>query len=243
MAFKGFVLEGREDYSDIVIRHSTWPGSSWRLMIPEYGWIGESVRSRGVNWPVREGREVSWRWTDPGSRNEFDGSAGVINDEEIEYRLNFTNTGEEKWGRGSSSLICLISGGVPAFHDYEGHRTFVHECGKGFVDIDAIQGGVWAEHRMWGGKVPALAGDRPAVERFMVKVSRDGEFVLGIATDDATGVSCNHQLRMSCIHSNPLWGPLSPGESKNVRGKIYLFRGTREDVLDRYDQDFGRLCV
>jgi hypothetical protein len=243
MAFKGFVLEGRKDYSDIVIRHSAWPGASWRLMIPEYGWIGESIRSRGVDWLVREGCEVSWSWTDPGSNNSFKGSARVLDYDQIEYRLTFTNTGEEKWRRGSSSLICLISGDAPAFHDYEGHRTFVYECKKGFVDIDAIQGGIWAEHRMWGGRVPALAGNRPAVERFMVKVSTEGGFVLGIATDEATGVSCNHQEQMSCIHSNPLWGPLSPGESKTVRGKIYLFRGTREDVLERYERDFGRLCV
>lgn len=236
-------MEGREDYSDIVIRHSDWPGVSWRLMIPEYGWVGESVRSRGVEWPVGEGTEVSWRWSDPEAKNEFHGSARVVSDEEIAYRLTFTNTGKEKWKEGSSSLICLISGGVPEFHDYEGHRTFVYECKKGFVDIDAIQGGVWADHRMWGGRVPALAGDRTAVERFMVKVSKEGGFVLGIATDEATGVSCNHQKQMSCIHSNPLWGSLSPGESKTVNGKIYLFSGTCEDVLEKYERDFGRLCV
>ena len=88
-----------------------------------------------------------------------------------------------------------------------------------------------------------MAGDRPAVERFMVKVSEDGEFVLGIATDEAVGVSCNHQETMSCIHSNPLWGPLSPGEAKTVNGKIYLFRGTPDDLLGRYERDFGLLCI
>ena len=242
MEVDGFWMAGRDDYSDIVITHSDWPENRWRLMIPEYGWVGESKRSRNVEWPMPEGLEVSWRWSDDDANNSFDGSARVLDDEEIGYQLTFRNTGDLVWRAGESSLICLISGEVPAFHDYQGHRTFVFACGRGFVDIDEIQEGRWADHRMWGGRIPSRAGDRPPVERLMVKTSEDGRYVLGIATDEAVGVSCNHQESMSCIHSNPLWGPLSPGKAKTVRGKIYLFKGTPDDVLGRYESDFGLLC-
>ncbi len=245
---EGFRLKGREDYSDILIEHTDWPGTLWRLMIPEYAWIGEAERARKVEWTEREGSCVSWRWADEEAKrqagNDFWGSARVLGREEIQYELTFQNLGEEAWRQGQSSLICLISGNAPQFHDYEGHRTFVYECTrKRFIDIDEIQDGRWADHRMWGGKLPGFAGEgRPAVERLMLKISKDGEYVLGIATDEAIGVSCNHQESMSCIHSNPHWGALAPGQSKTVHGRIYLFRGTAQDILGRCRKDFGSVC-
>jgi len=247
MAVEGFSLKGREDYSDILIEHSDWSGMSWRLMIPEYGWVSKAERSRKVEWPQRTGRRVSWRWADEEAKreagNELWGNAAVLGPGEIEYSLTFRNIGASKWGAGQSSLICLISGEVPLFHDCEGQRTFVWRCGEGFVDIDTVQGGVWAPHRMWGGRVPAFASPQgPAFERLMVKESTDGYHALGIATEPAIGVSCNHQPRMSCIHSNPLWGSLAPGEEGTVRGKIYLLRGRAEDVFARYRRDFGLVC-
>lgn len=247
MSTERFSLRGCEDYSDIIIEHADWPGVAWRLMIPEYGWIGKAVRVRKVEWRSG-GSSVSWRWADEDAKkragNDFWGSAGVLNSEEILYELTFKNIGRDAWRKTESSLICLISGGVPQFHDFEGHRTFVHECKKkGFVDIDAMQNGKWAEHRMWGARVPEFAGEaRPTVERLMGKISRDGLYVLGIATDSAVGVSCNHQEHMSCIHSNPHWGPLRPGEEKTIHGRIYLLRGTLDDLLSRYTRDFGMLC-
>jgi hypothetical protein len=244
----GFKLQGRDDYSDVLLEHSSWPGARWRLMIPEYGWVGKARRSRKVEWPVRSGSSVSWRWDDgEASRaagNGFWGEAMVVNSEEVEYTLTFRNLGPGTWSERQSSLICLISGDVPAFHDYGGHRTFVYECESGgFIDADSLIGGDWPDHRMCGARTPgnALAGE-PAVESLMAKVSEDGTSILAIATDPSIGVSCNHQESMSCIHSNPLWGALPPGEESTVRGKIYLFEGTLDEALARYERDFGMLC-
>jgi hypothetical protein len=33
-------------------------------------------------------------------------------------------------------------------------------------------------------------------------------------------------------------GPLTPGQSRSIRGKIYLFPGTKEDCVARYRKDF-----
>ena len=77
--------------------------------------------------------------------------------------------------------------------------------------------------------------DRASVEKLRGKLMQ-------IATDDAVGVSCNHQIPMSCIHSNPFWGPLAPGQEKTVHGKIYLFRGDLGAMVARYRRDFGMVC-
>ena len=41
------------------------------------------------------------------------------------------------------------------------------------------------------------------------------------------------------MHLSVNVGPLDQGESREIRGKIYLFKGTKEELLARYHQDFG----
>ena len=41
------------------------------------------------------------------------------------------------------------------------------------------------------------------------------------------------------MHLSVNVGPLHQGESREIRGKIYLFKGTKEKLLVRYWQDFG----
>ena len=41
-----------------------------------------------------------------------------------------------------------------------------------------------------------------------------------------------------CLHSDFRIGGLNPGESKSIRGKIYIVRNNVEDLLHRYEKDF-----
>jgi hypothetical protein len=41
------------------------------------------------------------------------------------------------------------------------------------------------------------------------------------------------------MHLSIRIGPLRPGESKTIRGKIYLFEGDKDKLLQRYRGDFG----
>jgi hypothetical protein len=41
------------------------------------------------------------------------------------------------------------------------------------------------------------------------------------------------------MHLSVRVGPLKPGESKKIRGRMYLLRGDRESLLERFQADFG----
>jgi hypothetical protein len=43
---------------------------------------------------------------------------------------------------------------------------------------------------------------------------------------------------ITCVHSDFRIGGLAPGETKHVRGKIYLTRCGVEQLVRRYEQDF-----
>ena len=75
-----------------------------------------------------------------------------------------------------------------------------------------------------------------AVGGLMVRESTDGKWVCGIAWDDF--LSAQEHNPWECMHLSIRVGPLKPGQSKTVRGKIYLFPGDKHDLLKRYRNDF-----
>ena len=80
-------------------------------------------------------------------------------------------------------------------------------------------------------------GARDCARSVMAKRSTIG-FMLAIALDRCDSVTGNFNTWPSCIHANPAWDKLEPGEEATVRGKIYFFPGTLEDVTERYVRDF-----
>jgi hypothetical protein len=75
-----------------------------------------------------------------------------------------------------------------------------------------------------------------AKEGLIVRESLDGEWVAGIAWEHS--LSSQGHNPWFCMHLSVLVGPLKPGETRQVRGKIYLFRGSKEDCYRRYLTDF-----
>jgi hypothetical protein len=70
----------------------------------------------------------------------------------------------------------------------------------------------------------------------LVRESTDGEWVTGIAWDRF--LSAQGHNPWSCMHLCVNVGPLAPGESQTIHGRIYLFPGTRDECHDRFRQDF-----
>ncbi len=77
--------------------------------------------------------------------------------------------------------------------------------------------------------------------RVMAKTSKDGRWILGIASDNATGISFNLNPNTGCIHQNPFWGKLKAGEEKQTHVRVYLIKGALDDLWDRYLADFAEI--
>jgi len=245
-------LEPDGDRPFVIVTHRQLPHCAWKLRLPEYAYFTErdgkrrGVIASDVVWERSDdGRTLRFRWNAPLDVKREAGVdfSGVVTagDIEVAFEVSMTNLSDEAW-KGRSSLFCLMCGEAPLFHDYDARRTYVYRAGR-FITVNEMVGGEFAPHRMCG--FPAVG---PAevdesgkkVSGFMAKVSSDGEWVLGIATDIARSVSCNFKLRTSCIHSNPNWGEVAPNETVTARGKFYLFRGTLQELLEKIKSEFSR---
>ena len=79
--------------------------------------------------------------------------------------------------------------------------------------------------------------DVNATEGLLLRESTDGQWVTGIAWERFVAVQAHNPWE--CMHLSIRIGPLGPGESKTIRGKIYLFEGDKKDLLQRYCEDFA----
>ncbi len=71
----------------------------------------------------------------------------------------------------------------------------------------------------------------------LIRESTDGRWVTGIAWEDF--LSAQGHNPWQCMHLSVRVGPLKQNETKKIRGKIYLFQGTKQDCLKRYLTDFN----
>jgi len=71
----------------------------------------------------------------------------------------------------------------------------------------------------------------------IVRESNDGRWVTGIAWERF--LSAQGHNPWSCMHLGVNVGPLKPKESRTIRGRIYLFPGTRNDAFERFGRAFA----
>lgn len=75
-----------------------------------------------------------------------------------------------------------------------------------------------------------------AYEGLIIRESINRKWVTGIAWEGF--LSSQGHNPWLCMHLSVQVGPLKPGEKKEIRGKIYLFQGTKKDCHARYLRDF-----
>jgi hypothetical protein len=66
---------------------------------------------------------------------------------------------------------------------------------------------------------------------YLIRESEDRQWVTAIGWEDFLSVQGHNPW--SCMHASVRVGPLKPNASKTVRGRIYLFRGSRDDCARR----------
>lgn len=78
--------------------------------------------------------------------------------------------------------------------------------------------------------------DKDAARGLMVRESIDRTWVAGVAWSDFLSAQ-GHNPR-KCMHLSVQLGPLRVGESKTIHGRLYLFEGTKQDCVRRFERDF-----
>lgn len=224
--------------SHVTITNTEFLGNSLVFRIPEFVKRndGRSLCPGMVEWEVVEPEQhLRYRWAEEDAvkaeyGTDFSGDVHA-GDGQVSFEVTMTNLGTETQ-RFGPSLFCLQAGAVTVFHDFKGKRTFVRKDGR-WVSVHEMQAAVFEEHRMCGYDV-----GREVDHNLMAKVASDGAWVLGLALAGGKHVSCNHQLWPSCIHANPDWSHVGPGESDTVRGNVYYFEGDLDALYERFREDF-----
>lgn len=179
-----------------------------------------------------------------------------------DMRLQVTNTGVYDWPELAGIVPCWSPGrredGQPAssaffripinrlFADPERNRTFflapdglaplasreIHFNAGLRAAVDLVAGGgPLAFSRKWPtSKLNAKAG-------LLIRESSDRKWVAGIGWEDYLSVQGHNPW--NCMHVCVRVGPLRRKETKTVRGKLYLFQGSRTDCLRRFQEDFA----
>ncbi|MFC1735020.1 hypothetical protein ACFL1X_02820 [Candidatus Hydrogenedentota bacterium] len=145
--------------------------------------------------------------------------------------------------------LCLKFDKAPEFADPELERTFVHSGGK-LIRVNecrphpstqapppwpvyAVEGReplVPGKHRWY---VPAEVCDAS----FISTEAFDGGRHVAIAWENTWKVMSNTQG--PCTHTDPVFPPCPSGETVRVRGRVYFFEGSLEDLYKRCEADFG----
>ncbi len=100
------------------------------------------------------------------------------------------------------------------------------------VDAAADNRGGYA----WTDKWPKSQVD--AIDGLIIRESTDKRWVTAIAWERF--LSAQGHNPWECMHLSIRVGPLAQREQRLIRGKIYLFEGSKDDALSRYQTDFDR---
>ena len=217
--------------------------------------VKKEAHSKGLShweWsfgPEGDTAEVSSKWLN------FEVKA---NEEDADLTLKIRNISEHDWPQIAGIIPCMHPGraGIgqrnPAFTD-DTHESTWFLAEKGLELIKGTSSREihfnhelkealteWGENTGNGGKFKFSfkwpTSTRDAYAGFMVRESSDKQWVMGIAWDSFLAAQGHNPLK--CMHLSIQVGPLKKGEEKTIKGKIYLFTGTKEDCLQRYKKDW-----
>jgi hypothetical protein len=92
---------------------------------------------------------------------------------------------------------------------------------------------------VFSNKWPTSKAD--AAAGLIVRESSDGKWVTGIAWEDFLSVQAHNPW--NCMHACVRVGPLRRGQSKTIRGRLYLLPGGRDACAERFLRDLPRGAV
>lgn len=134
---------------------------------------------------------------------------------------------------GKTSLTCVLRGGawaaLPATPEAVGARTPI---GLRF-DTDRTRGRIETMPKV--GPYDAHMLD-PIDCGLIARTNREKTWVCGIFWERTSHVTDHHPA--DCLHAIVNIGGIPPGSKRAVRGKIYWFKGTLDNLRNRWQRDF-----
>lgn len=221
-----------------------------RLYFWFYEWNVFQAVAQGEHTPGRH--DFSWSVRDDHAVTEEHGVRVAVNATEDGARLTLgiTNESGHDWADGAGIIPCFSPGhpGVVEqsrrFVDDDHTRTYflgpqglellrdreIHFSRRVRPWLDRVSpGGEFAFSEKWP------TSDRDAAGGLLVREAVEGRWVTGIAWEDY--VSAQGHNPWDCMHLCIRVGPLARRQAKTVRGRIYLFEGTRDELLARCRQE------
>lgn len=211
--------------------------------VPELVLLGNtdvSLRARGrVDW---QQYEDGWRYQHVNSDLKLSLSVTV---NRIEHgwlaSLTVRNQTKENWP-DVVCPVCLLLRASGSFEDVDWTRTYFRSDGKFLPYHGQKTDGGQPIYRM------SLVKGRTHIERterhknkwgFTKQLSDDG--IIGVVSQDSSTVlttawtrthhlQANLKRTFSCIHANPYFGPIGPGESCTMRGCVQLTAGSLDEA-------------
>ena len=170
-------------------------------------------------------------------------------DDGADLMLTVTNRSEHDWPPLASIIACFNPGPEETRNAAFANEQTYFVSAKGLHPLtirapreihfnDALRDAVNAQATdgqfVWSEKWPM--SDLNATAGLIVRESNDRTWVTGITWERF--LSAQGHNPWECMHLAVRVGPLAVGETRKVRGKIYLFEGTQEDLWERYQGDF-----
>jgi hypothetical protein len=221
------------------------------LRIPEL--ISDSKRRlvysetnlKQVKWSSERDGAISSTWRQ-------DGLAGYRLDARPEpdgllITWTITNLESHDWS-SAAGTVCMQSHGVPLLHDSSGTRTFLRGGGRWISVVTTWQGpggnwylppgkGILEIMRPYVDNGSWKISDFHPEQALIAVTSRDEKWILAQAWHQARYTIANIHDQYACTDVCPDLGEIAAGETVQVQGKIYFFRGRLDDLESRYTAD------
>ena len=160
----------------------------------------------------------------------FGGEIVKVEENIASLKINLTNGSSEKLKK-VMLLTCVYLDGVKEFSEKTNDNKFVHTPSKGWVNInEALEMETLKDGYNVGWLNEAvLVSDMPVV---IVKSKVEGHWFALTWFDDTRSFIGNQNH--PCVHADPIYDDLKPGESQTINGELIFFEGT----LDEFDVMF-----
>lgn len=232
-----------------------------------YLWFYEWTLFDAVRRGEHTGGTSAWKWRLASTRQSAETESdwfklsATATEDGADLQLEVTNTTQYVWPDIAAIIPCFNPGydqprrtdavSNPKFlDDAHDHTYFLGKRGLDLLKgeapreihfnqefIDSLSN--WEKERsdgqfVWYHKWPT--SPRNAFAGALVRESEDRTQTMAIAWESFMSAQGHNPWK--CMHLSVRTGPLNPGEKQTIRGKIYLFDGTKEDFMSKYQNDF-----